>query len=81
MYSTMIDPSAGDVTVFEQIETLCGAVRCLEGYQIELEQMERLGVPPTTTLPAPSSAGELMVCVPSDSELLPQERRRPWLTR
>jgi len=74
----MIDPSAGDVTVFEQIETLCGAVRCLEGYQIELEQMERLGSPPARMLPAPSSEGELMVCVPSDSELLPQERRRPW---
>ena len=78
MYSTMIDPSAGDVTVFEQIETLYGAVRCLEGYQIELEQMERLGVPLAAMLHAPSSAGELIVCVPSDSELLPQERRRPW---
>jgi hypothetical protein len=77
----MIDPSAGDVTVFEQIETLCGAVRCLEGYQIELEQMERLGSPPARMLPAPSSEGELMVCVPNDSELLPQKRQRPWLRR
>ncbi len=68
-------------TAFEQIETLYGAVRCLEGYQIELEQMERLGVPPATMLPAPSSAAELMACVPNDSELLPQERRCPWLRR
>ncbi len=68
-------------TAFEQIETLCGAVRCLEGYQIELEQMERLGSPPARMLPAPSSEGELMVCVPNDSELLPQKRQRPWLRR
>jgi len=49
----MFDLSAGDVTVFEQIETLYSAVRCLEGYQIELEQMERLGSPLTRILPAP----------------------------
>ena len=61
-------------TAFEQIETLYGAVRCLEGYQIELEQMERLGISLATMLPAPSSAGELIAYVPNDSELLPQKR-------
>lgn len=55
---------------FEQIETLYGAVRCLEGYQIELEQMNRLGMSPDRILPASLSTDALVVCVPRDSELL-----------
>lgn len=63
---------------FEQIETLYGAVRCLEGYQIELEQMDRLGMSPDRILPASLSTDALVVCVPRDSELLSQKRWHPW---
>jgi hypothetical protein len=55
-----------------QIETVYAAVRCIEGYRLELEQIERMGLSPDELdqqCALLSSDSALIVHVPKDSEL------------
>ncbi len=55
-----------------QIETVYAAVRCIEGYRLELEQIERMGLSPDELDQQSallSSDSALIVHVPKDSEL------------
>lgn len=59
---------------YTQIETVYAAVRCIEGYRLELEQIERIGLSPDELDQRSallSSGSSLIVHIPQDSALYP----------